>query len=120
LENLHAAANKAYAAIQAMEAQATITRRKSVGSKEVIASSRHIIRMIDEYSGAEPEAYVIEPKKRTPRIPDERIRLTDEAPAEAIDLTPAERIDKAAPKAVDQEPVQKALAKKRAAELQQE
>ena len=120
LENLHAAANSAYAAIQAMETQAAITRRKSVGSREVIASSRHIIRMIDEYSGAEPEPYINEPKKRAPRLPDERIRLTDETPAQAIDLTPGDMIDKPAPETIDQAPVQKALAKKRAAELQQE
>lgn len=126
LENLHAAANTAYAAVQAMEAQAIITRRKSEGSKEVIASSRHIIRMIDEYSGEAPQSYVIEPKKQAPeispkaapkvapKVADERLRLADAAPppAPAIDLPPAEMVDEA--------PVQKALAKKRAAELHQE
>lgn len=120
LENLHAAANSAYAAIQAMEAQAAITRRKSEGSREIIASSRHIIRMIDEYSGAEPDSHVNLPKKRAPRLPDERIRLTDDTPAQTIDLTPGEIVGKAEAGANDQAPVQKALARKRAAELQQE
>lgn len=109
LEDLHAAANKAYAAIQAMENQAAITRRKSDGSKEVIASSRHIIRMIDEYSGETPEpaeTYVIEAKKTEPKKPEpsisaEPIRFADEAPAE------------------DAAPVQIALAKKKSAVLQQ-
>ncbi|PQA85373.1 hypothetical protein CW354_20710 [Marinicaulis flavus] len=97
LENLHAAANKAYAAIQAMENQAKFTRLKSDGGKEVIASSRHIIRMIDEYSGAEPEPYVIEPKKKqAPKVTAEPAQNTDAAP------------------------VQKALAKKKSAENNQE
>ena len=92
LENLHSAVNTAYGAIQAMENQAAITRRKSEGGKELILSSRHIIRMIDEYSGEEPEPYILEPKKQAPKIVVENVEKADQAP------------------------VQKALAKKRAAE----
>lgn len=62
LNNIHTAVDGAYRAIEAMETQAAITRRKSEGGREVIASSRQIMRMIDELTGAEPEAYDITPK----------------------------------------------------------
>ena len=120
LDDLHSAANKAYAAIQAMENQAAITRRKSDGSKEVIASSRHIIRMIDEYSGAEPEPlerHVIQAKKPEPKLAVEPIRFIDEAPAE--DKASAEDRAPVRNPAEDTAPVQIALAKKRSAALQQ-
>ncbi len=96
LENLHSAVNGAYGAIQAMETQAAITRRKSEGSKELITASRHIIRMIDEYAGIETEPHVVEKKKAAP----------------TITAKPAEK--------ADQQPIQKALAKKKSAERSKE
>lgn len=82
LENLHSAVNGAYSAIQAMENQAQITKRKSEGGKEVITSSRHIIRMIDEYAGIETEPYVMEPKKQAPKISVDPVQTEDQAPVQ--------------------------------------
>jgi glucose-6-phosphate-specific signal transduction histidine kinase len=62
LNNIHTAVEGAYRAIEAMETQAAITKRKSDGGKEVISSSRQIIRMIDELSGGTSEHFDIAPK----------------------------------------------------------
>ncbi len=116
LENLHSAANKAYAAIQAMENQAAITRRKSDAGKEVITSSRHIIRMIDEYTGEEPEPYVIERKKKpAPKVSAPAGKTDGKADKdEPVDLGSLQKDEPVHHKG--EEPVQKALAKRKAAE----
>ncbi len=67
LNNIHAAVEGAYSAIEAMENQAALTKRKSEGGKEVISSSRQIIRMIDELSGDASEDLNITPKQ-APKI----------------------------------------------------
>ncbi len=56
LKNLHEASDNAYRAVEALENQAEITRRKSAGGREVIASSRHILRMIEELGAEIPDA----------------------------------------------------------------
>ncbi|GJL91372.1 hypothetical protein [Hyphococcus sp.] len=70
LDNLHTAVNTAYSAIQAMENQAKITKIKSDAGREVVTSSRQIMRMIDERTGVKPEAEIIAPKKSTPKLSD--------------------------------------------------
>ncbi len=54
LRNLNTAVEQTYRAVDALEDQAELTRRKSQGGKEVIASSRHIIGMIEEMGGDVP------------------------------------------------------------------
>lgn len=79
LNNLHSAVNGAYKAIEAMENQAALTKRKSEGGREVIASSRHIIRMIDDLAGVEHEAVVAAPKKAAPKLTTDAKRLAGAA-----------------------------------------
>lgn len=56
LKNLHEASDIAYRAVEALENQAEITRRKSAGGREVVASSRHILRMMEELGAEIPDA----------------------------------------------------------------
>ncbi|MEQ8748302.1 MAG: hypothetical protein RIC52_00875, partial [Amphiplicatus sp.] len=39
---------KTFRAIEALQNQVALTRQKSDGGKEVVASSRHIVRMMEE------------------------------------------------------------------------
>jgi len=55
LKNLHAASENAYRAVDALEHQAELTRRKSAGGREVIASSRYILRMMQELGADIPD-----------------------------------------------------------------
>ncbi|MEX0643967.1 MAG: hypothetical protein WD076_01550 [Parvularculaceae bacterium] len=69
LKNLQAAADNAHRAVNALELQAEVTRRKSAGGREVIASSRHILRLMEEL-GAEipdPSAVVAIPAVKAAR-----------------------------------------------------
>lgn len=68
LDNLHTAVNGAYSAIQAMENQAKITKVKSEAGREVLSSSRQILRMIDERTGASVEPEAIAPQKPAPKL----------------------------------------------------
>ena len=54
LRNLNTATEQAFRAIEAMQAQAAITRRKSAGGKEVLEASREIVRMMEEMGAALP------------------------------------------------------------------
>lgn len=65
LRGLKAAMTDAYGALDAMKLQASITRRKSQGAREVIALSHSLLRMID--GDAEPETRVIE-TRRAPQL----------------------------------------------------
>ncbi|MEZ5892315.1 MAG: hypothetical protein R3C58_04115 [Parvularculaceae bacterium] len=69
LEHLRAAMTDAYGALQAMKDQAEITKRKSEASRELILTSRQIVRMIDE-DGAPKAAHAADaaPKKKTPKL----------------------------------------------------
>jgi hypothetical protein len=51
-----------------MENQAKITKLKSEAGRELVASSRQIMRMIDERTGNHAEPEVIAPKKTAPKI----------------------------------------------------
>lgn len=55
LRKLNDAVSQTYKAAEGLENQGRIIRKKSEGAREVIASSRYIARMIDEFSGDEPE-----------------------------------------------------------------
>lgn len=56
LQNLQEAADTAYRAVEALENQAEITKRKSAGGKEVIAASRDVIRMMEDLGAEIPAA----------------------------------------------------------------
>lgn len=82
LNNIHTAVDGAYRAIEAMETQAAITKRKSEGGREVIASSRQIMRMIDELTGGAIETFetrkqapTIAPKAQAPIAPEPAAQL---------------------------------------------
>ncbi|WP_428409393.1 hypothetical protein [Hyphococcus sp.] len=69
--NFQTAATSAYDAIQAMETQVKITKAKSEGSRQVIASSAQIIRMIEDQAGLDGAAVAIKPvseKAKAPRL----------------------------------------------------
>jgi len=78
LRNLNTAVEQTYRAVDALEDQAQLTRRKSEGGKQVIASSRQIVSMIEDIGGKIPEieltaedtAPVIEAEsdKKTPQL----------------------------------------------------
>jgi len=55
LHNLNDAVQGTYKAAAALENHETVVARQHEGGKEVIASSRYIIRMIDELGGKTPE-----------------------------------------------------------------
>ena len=72
INNFQSAAMNAYEAIQAMENQVNITRMKSEGSRQDIASSAQIIRMIEDQAGLDETAVAIKPKadaKSTTKAP---------------------------------------------------
>mgnify|MGYP001239168171 CR=1 FL=1 len=48
LRDFNLAADKTFRAIEALQDQIALTRRKSEGGREVVASSRHIVRMMEE------------------------------------------------------------------------
>jgi hypothetical protein len=48
MRNLNTAVDQAYRAIDALENQSELTKRKTEGAKEVVAKSRDIIRMIED------------------------------------------------------------------------
>ncbi len=48
LRNLNTAVEQTYRAIDALENQAALTRRKSEGGKEILSSSKDVIRMLEE------------------------------------------------------------------------
>ena len=66
--NFQSAATSAYDAIKAMEGQVEITKAKSEGGRQVIASSAQIIRMIDEQAGLDDEPAAAPEKKKSPRL----------------------------------------------------
>lgn len=71
LQNLHEAADKAYRAIEALENQAELTKRKSAGGKEVIAASRQVLRMMEELGAEIPgaaRAMAVQPVKAAPAL----------------------------------------------------
>jgi len=55
LRNLNSAVQDTFKAAEALESHETVVARQHEGGKEVIASSRYIIRMIDELGGKTPE-----------------------------------------------------------------
>lgn len=55
LRSLNNAVQDTFKAAAALEHHEKVVTRQHEGGKEVIASSRHIIRMIDELAGDEPE-----------------------------------------------------------------
>ncbi len=71
ISNFQSAATSAYDAIQAMETQVKITKAKSEGSRQVIASSAQIIRMIEDQAGLDGSPAAIKPvseKTKAPRL----------------------------------------------------
>lgn len=48
LREFNTATEKTFRAIEALQNQVALTRQKSDGGKEVVASSRHIVRMMEE------------------------------------------------------------------------
>ncbi|WP_375203112.1 hypothetical protein [Hyphococcus sp.] len=68
IDNFQTAVTGAYDAIQAMENQVKITKVKSEGSRQVIASSAQIIRMIEDQAGLDGAPVDITPKTKAPRL----------------------------------------------------
>ena len=71
ISNFQTAATSAYDAIQAMETQVNITKAKSEGSRQVIASSAQIIRMIEDQAGLDGAPAMVKPvseKAKAPRL----------------------------------------------------
>ena len=68
VDNFQTAVTGAYDAIQAMENQVKITKVKSEGSRQVIASSAQIIRMIEDQAGLDAAPVVITPQAKAPRL----------------------------------------------------
>ena len=68
LGNLETAVTSAYEALQAMENQAKMTKRKSEGGREVVAWSKSIIAMIDEQTGTNDAPIEIVADKKAPRL----------------------------------------------------
>lgn len=77
---LNDAVNRTYKAVEGLEDEGRIIRRKSEGAQEVIASSRYIGRMIDEFAGDEPEP--IEPARPRKLVEAEASDSTSEATPE--------------------------------------
>lgn len=74
LKNLQEAADKSYRAIEALENQAELTKRKSAGGKEVIAASRQVLRMMEELGAEIPgaaRAMAAQPKLAAAVLADE-------------------------------------------------
>jgi len=78
LRNLNTAVEQTYRAVDALEDQAQLTKRKSEGGKQVIASSRQIVSMIEDIGGDIPEIELtaedaapvieVESDKKTPQL----------------------------------------------------
>ena len=51
-----------------METQVKITKLKSEGSRQVIASSAQIIRMIEDQAGLDGAPIEVKPKPKAPRL----------------------------------------------------
>lgn len=65
LRNLNTAVEQTYRAVDALEQQAKLTKLKSEGGKEIIASSKHIMRMVEDLGAELPE---ISKPARTPKL----------------------------------------------------
>lgn len=79
LRKLNEAVHQTHKAVEGLENEGRIIRKKSEGAREVIASSRQITRMIDEFAGDEPEP-----------PPPVRKTLTSAEPAAAKPTPPIE------------------------------
>jgi ABC-type transporter Mla subunit MlaD len=55
LRNLNTAVEQTYRAVDALEDTAQLTKRKSEGGRQILASSRQIVSMIEELGGDMPE-----------------------------------------------------------------
>ncbi len=55
LRNLNTAVEQTYRAVDALEDTAQLTKRKSEGGRQILASSRQIVSMIEELGGKIPE-----------------------------------------------------------------
>lgn len=70
LGKLNDAVSQTYKAAESLENQGKIIRRKSEGGREVIASSRYIARMIDEFSGEDSDVLELDDVSRKPAEAD--------------------------------------------------
>ncbi len=55
LRNLNTAVEQTYRAVDALEDTAQLTKRKSEGGRQILASSHQIVSMIEELGGEMPE-----------------------------------------------------------------
>lgn len=69
LRDFNTATEKAFRAVEALQNQVALTKRKSDGGKEVVASSRHIVRMMEELGVDVPYA-APSPPPRIEAAPD--------------------------------------------------
>lgn len=62
MRNLNKAVEQSYRAIDALENQSSLNRQKTDGAKEIVASSRHILQMMEDM-GADVEIPAARPIK---------------------------------------------------------
>ncbi len=55
LRNLNTAVEQTYRAVDALEGTAQLTKRKSEGGRQILASSRQVVSMIEDLGGDVPE-----------------------------------------------------------------
>lgn len=77
LRNLNTATEQAFRAIEAMQNQAAITRRKSAGGREVIVASHEIIKMMEELGANIPQV-------DAPATPKLAAAPVEDAPPQAL------------------------------------
>jgi len=65
LRDLNKAVEQTYRAADALENQSAVTRRKSEGGKEITASSKHIIRMMEDMGADMP---AVKNTRRQPKL----------------------------------------------------
>jgi hypothetical protein len=87
LRNLNTAVQDTFKAAAALENHESVVARQHEGGKEVIASSRYIVRMIDELGGQTPEP--LEPARPAEKQPS--AKLTAEPAAELTAEKPADK-----------------------------
>ncbi|MBT8471177.1 MAG: hypothetical protein HKN14_08030 [Marinicaulis sp.] len=77
LRDFNSAVEKTYRAVDAMENQVEMTKRKSDAAKEVISSSQYILNMLEDY-GADVPSVKAPQKEKQPTIeltPDKKAKL---------------------------------------------
>jgi hypothetical protein len=81
LRDLSDTVHKAVKAAEALENQGQVIRRKTEGGREIVASSRTVARMIEDYNGgfSEPMERALRPKETRANGPAKRSALGKKA-----------------------------------------